>query len=57
MIKKPCDLNTDVGHDTLILDLGCGDGRVLTAAALARGCRGVGVDISAVRLCARAQVS
>jgi SAM-dependent methyltransferase len=32
----------------VILDLGCGDGRVLIAAALARGCRGVGVDISEV---------
>jgi len=44
---------TDIGPQHLILDLGCGDGRVLVAAALARQCgAGVGVDISEVRISA-----
>lgn len=42
------NLHTDVGPHTLILDMGCGDGRVLTATALLRRSRGVGVDISEV---------
>lgn len=32
------------------MDLGCGDGRVLTSAALLKQCRGIGVDVSQVYL-------
>ncbi|KAM3575678.1 hypothetical protein VYU27_002424 [Nannochloropsis oceanica] len=35
-----------IGPRHIIVDLGCGDGRPLIAAALLRGCRGLGVDIS-----------
>lgn len=35
-----------VGPRHVMVDLGCGDGRPLIAAALLHGCRGVGVDIS-----------
>ncbi len=37
----------NLGPRHLLVDLGCGDGRPLVAAALLRGCRGTGVDISA----------
>ena len=30
----------------VVLDVGCGDGRVLVAASRLTGCRGVGVDVS-----------
>ena len=36
----------DIGPRCVMVDLGCGDGRPLIAAALLRGCHGVGVDIS-----------
>lgn len=36
----------NLGPRQLMVDLGCGDGRPLVAAALLRGCRGVGVDVS-----------
>eukprot|EP01102_Stenamoeba_stenopodia_P012244 TRINITY_DN383_c0_g1_i3.p1 TRINITY_DN383_c0_g1~~TRINITY_DN383_c0_g1_i3.p1 ORF type:complete len:228 (+),score=53.16 TRINITY_DN383_c0_g1_i3:66-686(+) len=32
--------------DDFILDLGCGDGRIVTFAAEALGCKGIGVDIN-----------
>ena len=35
-----------IGPRHVMVDLGCGDGRPLIAAALLHGCRGVGVDIS-----------
>ena len=35
----------DVGKDSVVYDLGCGDGRVVIAAARDYGARGVGVDI------------
>lgn len=35
----------DVGPDDRVIDLGCGDGRVVIASALARGARGIGIDI------------
>mmetsp|Transcript_65628 Transcript_65628/g.148105 ORF Transcript_65628/g.148105 Transcript_65628/m.148105 type:complete len:234 (+) Transcript_65628:245-946(+) len=35
-----------LGPEDVLLDIGCGDGRVLVAAVLATGCRGVGVDVS-----------
>jgi precorrin-6B methylase 2 len=34
----------------LVYDLGCGDGRIVVAAAKERGARGVGVDIDPVRI-------
>ena len=36
----------NIGPKHLLIDLGCGDGRPLVAAALTRDCCGVGVDIS-----------
>ncbi|CAM9362830.1 unnamed protein product, partial [Ascophyllum nodosum] len=32
--------------DDVVLDIGCGDGRVLVAVAKVLGCRGIGVDVS-----------
>lgn len=43
-----------VGPNDVVYDLGCGDGRIVIAAALKFGARGVGVDIDPV-LVARAQ--
>jgi SAM-dependent methyltransferase len=34
-----------VKREDVVYDLGCGDGRILIAAALNRGARGVGIDI------------
>jgi predicted RNA methylase len=39
-----------VTKDDLVYDLGCGDGRILVAAATRFGCRGVGYDIDPVRV-------
>lgn len=36
--------------DDVVYDLGCGDGRLVIAAALAIGCRGVGFDINPDRV-------
>lgn len=36
----------DLGSHDSILDVGCGDGRVLVAASRLTGCRGVGIDVS-----------
>lgn len=36
-----------VGPRDLVYDLGCGDGRIVIAAASRRGARGVGIDIDA----------
>jgi precorrin-6B methylase 2 len=36
-----------VKKDDLVYDLGCGDGRIVVAAALKYGCRAVGYDIDA----------
>jgi len=43
-----------VGRSDVVYDLGCGDGRIVIAAALKFGARGVGVDIDPT-LVARAQ--
>ncbi len=37
----------DVGPDDVVYDIGCGDGRVVIAAARDYGARGVGIDIDA----------
>lgn len=34
----------------ILYDLGCGDGRIVIAAAQRYGCRGVGIDIDPVRI-------
>jgi SAM-dependent methyltransferase len=39
-----------VTDDDVVYDLGCGDGRIVVAAATLRGARGVGVDIDPDRI-------
>jgi SAM-dependent methyltransferase len=39
-----------VTSDDMVYDLGCGDGRIVVAAAKRRGARGVGVDIDPARI-------
>src|SRR4030042_593130 len=39
-----------VGKDDLVYDLGCGDGRIVIAAAQRAGARGVGVDLDPERI-------
>lgn len=39
-----------VGENDVVYDLGCGDGRIVTAAAKLYGARGVGVDIDPQRI-------
>jgi SAM-dependent methyltransferase len=39
-----------VGPDDIVYDLGCGDGRIVIAAARKYGARGVGVDIDPERI-------
>ncbi|RPI99867.1 MAG: methyltransferase domain-containing protein [Candidatus Aminicenantes bacterium] len=36
-----------VGPDDVVYDLGCGDGRMVIAAARTRGCRAVGIELDA----------
>ena len=40
----------EVGPDDVVYDLGCGDGRVVIAAAKRHGCRAVGCDIDPRRV-------
>jgi cyclopropane fatty-acyl-phospholipid synthase-like methyltransferase len=40
----------EVGQTDVVYDLGCGDGRIVIAAAQKFGARGVGVDIDPVRI-------
>jgi SAM-dependent methyltransferase len=39
-----------VGPDDIVYDLGCGDGRILVAAAKKYGCRAVGFDLDHLRV-------
>ncbi len=39
-----------VRHDDVVFDLGSGDGRIVIAAALRYGARGVGIDIDPARI-------
>jgi len=39
-----------VTKDDVVYDLGCGDGRIVAAAAKRWGCRGVGIDLSPSRV-------
>ena len=40
----------DVTKNDIVYDLGCGDGRIVIAAAKEYGARGVGIDIDPVRI-------
>ena len=40
----------DVKKTDIVYDLGCGDGRIVIAAATAAGAHGVGIDINPVRI-------
>jgi cyclopropane fatty-acyl-phospholipid synthase-like methyltransferase len=40
----------NVGPGDVVYDLGCGDGRIVIAAALKFGARGVGVDLDPLRI-------
>lgn len=40
----------NVGPDDVVYDLGCGDGRIVVAAAKEHGARGVGIDIDPRRI-------
>ena len=40
----------DVGKDDIVYDLGCGDGRIVVAAAKRAGCKAWGYDIDPVRV-------
>jgi len=42
--------SANVGKDDVVYDLGCGDGRFLTAAASKFGCHAVGYDIDPLRI-------
>lgn len=44
IVEKMLEL-ANVGSGDRVLDLGCGDGRIVIASALLRGARGVGIDI------------
>ena len=39
-----------VTREDVVYDLGCGDGRIVAAAAKRWGCRGVGIDLSPARV-------
>jgi SAM-dependent methyltransferase len=39
-----------VTKDDVVYDLGCGDGRIVAAAAKQYGCKGIGYDINPVRI-------
>ena len=39
-----------VTSDDVVYDLGCGDGRIVIAAATRRGARGIGIDIDPQRI-------
>jgi len=43
VVEAMVDL-AEIAQDDLVYDLGCGDGRLVIAAAKRTGCRGVGID-------------
>jgi SAM-dependent methyltransferase len=49
VVEAMLDLARVTPHD-VVYDLGCGDGRIVVAAAKRRGCRGVGIDLSPARV-------
>jgi SAM-dependent methyltransferase len=49
VVKAMLDI-AQVGKDDLVYDLGCGDGRIVIAAAQKAGAQGVGVDLDPERI-------
>jgi len=49
VVAKMLDM-VKVTKDDVLYDLGCGDGRIVVAAAKKYGCRGIGYDINPVRV-------
>ena len=49
IVAKMLDLAKPTKED-VVYDLGCGDGRIVVAAAKKFGCRGIGFDINPVRI-------
>ena len=49
VIDKMLDMGS-IRKGDLVYDLGCGDGRIVVAAARRFGCRGVGYDINPLRI-------
>jgi hypothetical protein len=49
VVAKMLEL-AEVDADDVVFDLGCGDGRIVIAAAKDRGARGVGIDIEPERI-------
>lgn len=49
VVEKMLEL-AEVTKDDLVYDLGCGDGRIVIAAAKKHGCRAVGFDIDPERI-------
>lgn len=49
IVNAMLDLGKVTGQDVLY-DLGCGDGRIVVAAALERSTRGVGIDVDPMRI-------
>lgn len=49
LVEQMLDL-AEVGSNDLVYDLGCGDGRIVVAAAKRFGARGVGVDLDPLRI-------
>ncbi len=49
VVAKMLDMAAVTGSD-LVYDLGCGDGRIVIAAASQRGARGVGIDLDPERI-------
>lgn len=49
VVKKMLEM-AEVKESDLVYDLGCGDGRIVVAAAKQYGCRGIGYDISPKRV-------
>jgi len=46
-----------VGPDDVLVDVGCGDGRVVVGAAVSRRCRAIGVELSAAAAADAAQLA
>lgn len=49
VVRKMLEMG-EVGSQDVLYDLGCGDGRIVVAAAKERGARGVGIDIDPKRI-------
>jgi SAM-dependent methyltransferase len=49
VVEKMLDMAA-VGNNDLLYDLGCGDGRIVIAAAVKYGARGIGIDLDPQRI-------